>query len=445
MNLTAGTALQDGKYIVQATLGLTDLGVTLQATHAYLDQTVILHTLNPSLRDRPQFANLHQQFMVAMKQIGKRQPALPSKVVDCFEEGGLPFLVLERLSGQPALLVEDWFTPTAATNAKSAVNPTPAAEKPPTVAKPVVLPPFATNGAGHASLANTTSASPNGTIIQTQTILQHNTQPVQRQDMHPLAQLQAAAATSPPPSNPSRSQFSWQVPTRSQVKRRRSKRWLPFALMVTAAVATLGGVSFGLSLRFGQAVSSPSPSVPEANPTGSSAPSASPTAPSPMPPGADGLFGSSQEFLPSDNWPGTSIVDTDQITPPSDMPIERSPAHEPIRRRSSVGSYEPPPEERLPQSFPSDGPSIQEPPSEEPALAEEVPPFESIPDPNVAPVPEPIPSNSDAPTFDFEQLKPIPPSSEPSLPTESSSSPKAPAPASNPATIAPLPDAGAVN
>ena len=45
MNLTAGTVLQNGKYVLHNPLGQSALGITLRATQVLLHQPVVLKTL----------------------------------------------------------------------------------------------------------------------------------------------------------------------------------------------------------------------------------------------------------------------------------------------------------------------------------------------------------------------------------------------------------------
>lgn len=97
MNLTAGTTLQNRKYVIQKQLHQSAVGVTYQARHAYLEQPVVLQTLSESLRQRSNFAQLRQQFLNKVRAIAQ-QPRGSLRVLDCFEEEGLPFVVFELAS-----------------------------------------------------------------------------------------------------------------------------------------------------------------------------------------------------------------------------------------------------------------------------------------------------------------------------------------------------------
>jgi serine/threonine-protein kinase len=53
MNLLVGKTLQGGKYTLLEELGRGGFGVTFKATHHYLNQPVVIKTLNESLRLSP--------------------------------------------------------------------------------------------------------------------------------------------------------------------------------------------------------------------------------------------------------------------------------------------------------------------------------------------------------------------------------------------------------
>jgi hypothetical protein len=108
MSLTAGATLQNSKYVIQTRLNQTDFGATYQATHSYLNQPVILQTLNSVLRQRHDFAQVQQQFMEGVRSLPK-PPEFP-RLLDCFVEDGMPFVVLELLPAQPLPKLSDWLT-----------------------------------------------------------------------------------------------------------------------------------------------------------------------------------------------------------------------------------------------------------------------------------------------------------------------------------------------
>ena len=98
MNLTAGTALQGGKYILNQTVG-GSRSFTFKATQTQQNRSVVLKT--PNLEAARDAASLKQQWMEKVRALSQcRHPALTA-VLDWFEEGGLPFVVMDCVPGQP--------------------------------------------------------------------------------------------------------------------------------------------------------------------------------------------------------------------------------------------------------------------------------------------------------------------------------------------------------
>jgi hypothetical protein len=75
MNLTAGATLQNHKYVIQKLLRQSDLGITYEAQHAYLAQTVALQTFNETVRQRSDFEQLRQQFLSKVRSIVQQPKA----------------------------------------------------------------------------------------------------------------------------------------------------------------------------------------------------------------------------------------------------------------------------------------------------------------------------------------------------------------------------------
>lgn len=95
MELTVGTTLQGSKYVIQGVLRQSDTEVVYKANHTYLDQPVVLRSLAPALQQRADFAQVKQQFMSEVRSQAKQLAQSAAAVLDCFEEGGLPFVVLK--------------------------------------------------------------------------------------------------------------------------------------------------------------------------------------------------------------------------------------------------------------------------------------------------------------------------------------------------------------
>jgi serine/threonine-protein kinase len=100
MNLTAGAILQNGKYTLNDVLGQSDLGITLKATQAYLHQSVILKTLKPNPKVSVDFAQLKQRFVEEARRFAQCQHPGLVRLVDLFEESGVPFAVMDYVAGE---------------------------------------------------------------------------------------------------------------------------------------------------------------------------------------------------------------------------------------------------------------------------------------------------------------------------------------------------------
>lgn len=99
MNL-APTALQQGKYTINATLGIGGFGITYRATHSHLNQTVVLKTLNESLRQHPESAQFQQQFIAEAQRLSRCQHSNIVRVIDFFTEAGQSFIAMDYIPGE---------------------------------------------------------------------------------------------------------------------------------------------------------------------------------------------------------------------------------------------------------------------------------------------------------------------------------------------------------
>jgi eukaryotic-like serine/threonine-protein kinase len=100
MNLTQEIVLQNGKYRIDAVLGLGEFGVTYQATHHLTDQTVAIKTLHPKFITSVDFPQIKQQFITVAKRLSQCHHPNLVRVLDIFEEKGLPYLVMNYISNQ---------------------------------------------------------------------------------------------------------------------------------------------------------------------------------------------------------------------------------------------------------------------------------------------------------------------------------------------------------
>lgn len=221
MNLTAGTTLQNQKYVIQKLLDQSDLSVTYQAQHAYLEQPVILQSLHENLRQRSDFAQLQQQFLAEVRSQAQ-QTAGVARVLDCFSEKGIPFVVFERIPGQPLPQLTNWVSvlPIQTVDSNQAVA---GAESPETafataLADPTVHP-----------LASEETLPPAPAPSSTQRSFQQ-TLPQDLSSLTSAMDLETEAAAIP------------------QTKPR-SKALMPLALIFVTMMGGILGAGFGLSLR----------------------------------------------------------------------------------------------------------------------------------------------------------------------------------------------------
>ncbi|MBW4690744.1 MAG: protein kinase [Lyngbya sp. HA4199-MV5] len=99
MNLSAGTALQQGKYVINSSLAQSALGLTFRATQARSHQPVVLQTLQ--VQPQADSAHLKRRFIEEAQRLAQCQHPGLVRVMDIFEEGGLPFAVMDDVAGQP--------------------------------------------------------------------------------------------------------------------------------------------------------------------------------------------------------------------------------------------------------------------------------------------------------------------------------------------------------
>jgi serine/threonine-protein kinase len=99
MNSTAEIILQQGKYRINHTLNRGEFGITYQATHVQLGQAVAIKTLRPSLRHHPDFAQYYHHFRNVIHRLSQCQHPNLVRVLDVFEEKGLPFVVMNYIEG----------------------------------------------------------------------------------------------------------------------------------------------------------------------------------------------------------------------------------------------------------------------------------------------------------------------------------------------------------
>ncbi|EKQ69582.1 serine/threonine protein kinase [Leptolyngbyaceae cyanobacterium JSC-12] len=99
MNSLVGKSLQDGKYTLDQVLGEGGFGVTFRATHHYLQQTVVIKTLNPSSQPQAEFSAVQRQFQDEGRRLALCTHPNIVRVSDFFIENGIPFLVMDYIPG----------------------------------------------------------------------------------------------------------------------------------------------------------------------------------------------------------------------------------------------------------------------------------------------------------------------------------------------------------
>lgn len=100
MRTLVGKHLQNGKYTLDQELGRGGFGVTYKATLHSLGQTVVVKTLDGSLRQDPHFLQSQQQFQAEAKRLALCIHPNIVRVLDFFVEDDLPFIVMEYVPGQ---------------------------------------------------------------------------------------------------------------------------------------------------------------------------------------------------------------------------------------------------------------------------------------------------------------------------------------------------------
>lgn len=100
MNLTAGTALSNGKYVLNTQLGNGVFNLTYRATNTESNQTVIIRTLAEHLRQHSEFEPFKQQFLEIAERLKRCKHRHLVQVLDSFEDDGCPYLVMEYIPGQ---------------------------------------------------------------------------------------------------------------------------------------------------------------------------------------------------------------------------------------------------------------------------------------------------------------------------------------------------------
>jgi hypothetical protein len=414
MNLTAGATLQNHKYVIQKRLRQSDLGVTYEAEHAYLAQPVALQTFNETVCQREDFAQLRQQFFSQVRSMVQQPQAHSIRILDCFEEAEMPFVVLEMIPGQPLPLLTDWLPVSISRLAASTpstdetIDPT---QLTASAAAPSQTQQFDPLLNHLREMKTHGSSAPLGTVAQD---VEETRPPAPGYDSASSAGFETghrSLTAQGQPARPTIPPTSMLIGTRMVQRpvsvRPPSKAWMPLSLIFLAMLGSILGAGYGLSLRL-------TPTT-EANSAAE------------MPTLKPRLFSREQSFPSDEDWP---ISETPQIFPSDPTPIE-----EPVYRVSPpIESYTQPeflplPNETIypdPYATPSPSPTLgtttptplNDQPALPKALTEEPPaPIITTPPQISAPSVPLVPRTSTEPSLPApEPIEPAPPALEPAPP-----------------------------
>jgi len=99
MNALIGRQLQGGKYTLNEELGRGGFGITFKATHHFLRQTVVIKTLNESLRDEPDYADYQRKFQDEARRLALCVHPNIVRISDFFVEAGQAYMVMDYIPG----------------------------------------------------------------------------------------------------------------------------------------------------------------------------------------------------------------------------------------------------------------------------------------------------------------------------------------------------------
>jgi serine/threonine protein kinase len=94
-----GKPLQNGKYTLDAEIGCGGFGITFKATHHYLNQTVVIKTLNEALQRDRHFEDFQQKFRDEARRLALCVHPNIVRVSDFFIEDGLSYMVMDYIPG----------------------------------------------------------------------------------------------------------------------------------------------------------------------------------------------------------------------------------------------------------------------------------------------------------------------------------------------------------
>ncbi|MBW4443479.1 MAG: serine/threonine protein kinase [Plectolyngbya sp. WJT66-NPBG17] len=100
MDSLIGKTLSNGKYTLQSEIGQGGFGVTYKAIHHFLDQTVVIKTLNESLRSERNFPDLQRKFQDEARRLASCVHPNIVRVSDFFIEDDRAYMVMDYIPGK---------------------------------------------------------------------------------------------------------------------------------------------------------------------------------------------------------------------------------------------------------------------------------------------------------------------------------------------------------
>ncbi len=100
MDTLIGKTLQGGKYTLDAELGRGGFGITFKATHHYLNQVVVIKTLNEALRNDAAYLDFQRKFQDEARRLAICVHSNIVRVSDFFLEDGLSYMVMDYIPGE---------------------------------------------------------------------------------------------------------------------------------------------------------------------------------------------------------------------------------------------------------------------------------------------------------------------------------------------------------
>ncbi|NET03354.1 MAG: serine/threonine protein kinase [Symploca sp. SIO2B6] len=100
MDLTTAKALRKGKYLLEQQLGNGIFNFTYRATDTESGQAVVIKTLAENLCQHADFKQFKHKFLELAQAFRQCQHPHLVKILDCFEERGRPYIVMEYIAGK---------------------------------------------------------------------------------------------------------------------------------------------------------------------------------------------------------------------------------------------------------------------------------------------------------------------------------------------------------